>query len=391
MDDLLALNELPTLPMEAEIRLAKSEDLNLLFEIENRCFGSDRLSLRSFKNFIKTGPHELWVLILNDNLVGYSLLLYRAGTSLARLYSLALVAEVRGQGYAKLFLQYTEQHAANRNCVYLRLEVNEQNRVAIKLYQSLGYRVIGELPAYYEDGGDALKMEKRIIGLAKHKHQPKGQPKPYYPQTTEFTCGPASLMMAMQALDASYQMTRHEELQIWREATTIFMTSGHGGCSPHGLALSAWRRGFKVKLYINTEQTPFEDGLRSEDKKRVIRLVHEEFLSQMAKTDIELTVQQLKDEDMDILLDSEHPVLALISTWRFNRNKAPHWVYVTDSDEQYFYISDPDLGNHDFLTQTDFEQVPVARQNFNAMARFGQKKLRALLIISNPLEIQAKS
>ena len=379
MVDSLELATLPELPVGIEVRLASIEDLETLLGIENRCFTSDKLSRRSFKNFIKAGSHELWVLVLNGKMLGYSLLLYRAGTSLARLYSLVLVPEARGQGYAQLFLRYTEQQAANRHCVYLRLEVNQQNSAAIKLYQSLGYKMIGELPGYYEDGGDALKMEKRIFALAKRKYQPK----PYYPQTTEFTCGPASLMMAMQTLDASYKMTRHEELQVWREATTIFMTSGHGGCSPHGLALSAWRRGFKVKLYINSEQTPFEDGLRSEEKKHVIRLVHEEFLNQIAETDIELTVHQLKDEDMDLLLGSEHPVLALISTWRFNRNKAPHWVYIADSDEKYFYINDPDLCSHDFLTQTDFEQVPVTRQSFTAMARFGQKKLRALLIISN--------
>lgn len=365
------------LPSGSAIRLAKKEDIDELLEIENRCFTSDKLSRRSFKHFIKTGPHELWVLTQNEEIVGYSLVLYRTGTSLARLYSIVLVPESRGKGYAAMFLKHSEQQAADRHCVYMRLEVDKQNHAAIKLYQSFGYKTIGELQAYYEDGGDAFKMEKRIISSAKRKHTPK----PYYQQTTEFTCGPASLMMAMQTLDANYEMTRHEELQIWREATTIFMTSGHGGCSPHGLALSAWRRGFKVKLYINTEQTPFEDGLRSEEKKHIIRLVHEEFLSQIAQTDIELKVQQLNDEDMDNLLESEYPVLALISTWRFNRNKAPHWVYVADSDDKCFYINDPDSDDEAYLTQTDFEQVPVDRQSFNAMARFGQKKLRALLII----------
>jgi len=360
-----------------DIRLAQNEDLAELLAIENRCFTSDKLSRRSFKHFIKTGPHELWVVTLNGVLIGYSLVLYRTGTSLARLYSIVLLPEARGKGVAAQCLKHTEQQAANRHCVYMRLEVNQQNQAAIKLYQSFGYKTIGELHGYYDDGSDAFKMEKRIVSSAKRKHSPK----PYYQQTTEFTCGPASLMMAMQTLDPNYEMTRHEELQIWREATTIFMTSGHGGCSPHGLALSAWRRGFKVKLYINTDQTPFEDGLRSEEKKHVIRLVHEEFLSQMAQTDIELSVQQLNDEDMDALLDSPYPVLALISTWRFNRNKAPHWVYVAGSDKTCFYINDPDSKDETYLSQTDFEQVPIERQSFNAMARFGQKKLRALLII----------
>ncbi|MCL1487420.1 MAG: peptidase C39 family protein [Marinobacter sp.] len=67
---------------------------------------------------------------------------------------------------------------------------------------------------------------------------------PYYPQTTEFTCGPAALIMAMAALNQQQSLTTLEELKIWREATTIFMLSGHGGCGPHGLALAAWHRGF---------------------------------------------------------------------------------------------------------------------------------------------------
>ena len=49
-------------------------------------------------------------------------------------------------------------------------------------------------------------------------------------------------MMAMTALDPSRTMDANDEIRIWREATTVFMTSGHGGCGPYGLALAAHRR-----------------------------------------------------------------------------------------------------------------------------------------------------
>jgi hypothetical protein len=39
-----------------------------------------------------------------------------------------------------------------------------------------------------------------------------------------FTCGPAALMMAMHGLNRDYQPSREEEINLWREATTIFMT-----------------------------------------------------------------------------------------------------------------------------------------------------------------------
>ncbi|HAQ00126.1 MAG TPA: ribosomal-protein-alanine acetyltransferase, partial [Rhodospirillum rubrum] len=73
---------------------------------------------------------------------------------------------------------------------------------------------------------------------------------PLYHQTLEFTCGSACLMMAMHALDSRQPMTRSHEIRLWREATTIFMASGHGGCGPHGLALAAHRRGFEAEIYV---------------------------------------------------------------------------------------------------------------------------------------------
>src|SRR3546814_2094248 len=55
-------------------------------------------------------------------------------------------------------------------------------------------------------------------------------------------------------------MERALEIRIWREATTIFMTSGHGGCDPYGLAVAANRRGFHAKVYVSVS-----DDQRSEE------------------------------------------------------------------------------------------------------------------------------
>ena len=59
-----------------------------------------------------------------------------------------------------------------------------------------------------------------------------GRKLPYYNQSTDFTCGPSSLMMAMTALDKSQAIDRAHELQLWREANTVFMGKGHPGSSP---------------------------------------------------------------------------------------------------------------------------------------------------------------
>ena len=66
---------------------------------------------------------------------------------------------------------------------------------------------------------------------------------PYFHQTTEFTCGPACIMMALAWADRSFKPAPAFEFQLWREATTIFMSSGPGGCEPYGLAVTLKRRG----------------------------------------------------------------------------------------------------------------------------------------------------
>jgi ribosomal protein S18 acetylase RimI-like enzyme len=53
------------------------------------------------------------------------------------------------------------QHIGLRRCV---LQVRSTNRLAIDLYERLGFHIVRSLVAYYADGGDALLMEKTLPG-----------------------------------------------------------------------------------------------------------------------------------------------------------------------------------------------------------------------------------
>ena len=359
------------------LRIAKRQDLPQLVKIENSCFASDILSRRSFQRFLRPGPHEVIVAEKDSNVIGYVLILFRAGTGLARLYSIAVLSSHRGQGIAEQLVNAAEQASRDRDCAFMRLEVSTLNEGAARLYKKLGYRLIGKIAGYYDDGSDALRMEKRILsGVSQGKAVT-----PYYEQTTDFTCGPAALMMAMKTLDSKYRMNRQQELQIWREATTIFMTSGHGGCSPYGLALSAWERGFKVDLYINQVEAPFIDSVRDPDKKDVITLVHKEFIRRIKTTDISIHVKDLSSRELRSILDSGRAVVVLISTWQLNRNKAPHWVFIARADDKYVYINDPDIADNSWQTEMDYIQVPIGINEFIGMASFGRKRLRSLIVL----------
>jgi len=310
-------------------------------------------------------------------LAGYLLLLFHRGTSLARVYSLAIDPEYAGQGLGQRLLVCAETLALQQGCSALRLEVRPDNQAAIHLYRKAGYRQFGEYADYYEDHATALRFQKRLYkapgGLVIQV--------PYYQQTLPFTCGPASLMMAMKTQNDELELNRSLELQLWREATSIFMTTGHGGCGPRGLALAAWHRGFRVELWINREGPLFVRGVRDSTKKEVLSLVHQDFAAQMQATDILEHQAELTQEDLQTALEAGGIPLVLISSWRFSRQKSPHWVVVTAMDEQFIYLNDPEVDAEDQKSRVDTLQVPVARKDFARMACFGQEKLRTAVAV----------
>ena len=262
-----------------------------------------------------------------------------------------------------------------------RLEVRDSNHGAIGLYEKLGYRKFGVISHYYEDKHDALRFEKRI----RHFDQRRASIEvPWFAQSTRFTCGPASLMMAMRALDQRIEMTQREELRIWRESTTIFMTSGHGGCGPHGLALAAINRGFSAELWLNSDAVLSSDGVRSADKQRVMSVVQHDFEEQLARRDVtpnfgELGINQIAD----LLAKRAIPIM-LISSWALTREKAPHWIAVAGVDDEFVYIHDPDVEGDDTATQLNHQFVPIEHSAFIKMARFGKAGLRACVVVKRP-------
>ncbi|GAA4499474.1 GNAT family N-acetyltransferase/peptidase C39 family protein [Pseudaeromonas paramecii] len=359
------------------IRDAQLEDLPALLALEQTAFPGDRLSSRQFRRFIKSDNSRTLVLQHDGQLAGYALVLFHHRTHLARLYSLAIVPALRGQGLAGHLMEACEQEALARGYLTLRLEVREDNAGARALYRKRGYRPIRLLAHYYDDAADGIRLEKRL-----QPGKPTSLlPVPYYAQTLPFTCGPASLLMARSALTPGFVPSRREEVQIWREATTVFMTTGHGGCSALGLALAAHRRDLTPRLWVSQTQTPFLRGVRSDSKRQVMELVQADFTQQAAEADLDIRLGRASLEELGQELAAGHPVLVLISTWRLTGDKAPHWVVLVGLDEQFVFFHDPDVdSSRDRLASAI--QVPVRRDDFAAMMQYGQERFSAALALS---------
>ena len=368
------MNQLPL-----SIRPVSQEDLSALLRLENKCFTTDQLSRRSFRHWIQAENCAFLVAESGDGIVGYSLIIFFRGTTLARLYSIATDPEYRGKGIARALMEAGEQISKDAGRVFLRLEVSVDNAAGIALYESMGYQPFGIYRHYYENSNDALRMQKCIRTVPPVA---ENRAIPWIQQTTTFTCGPTALMMAMRGLSKNYQPTQHEELQIWREATTIFMTSGHGGCHPIGLALAATHRNYPVEVWINKETTLFVDGVRGENKKRVLELVHQDFVLQAKKEKIKVRYRDFHHSHLISEFKKGNIPIILISTYRLDGRKAPHWVTMSGYDEDCLYVhdSDPDPDEQS-ASGLDSQHLPIAHEDFLKMSRFGRNPIRTAVIV----------
>lgn len=359
------------------IRKAQLSDLDALVALENQCFDSDRLSRRSFRHLLTKAHAETLVAEEQGVLAAYASVLFNAGTSLARFYSIAVAGAFRARGLSKLLVSAAEQVALDGECVLMRLEVRRDNAASLSLFRQLGYREFGCYKDYYEDHMEALRFEKELVPHL----SPEIARVPYYRQTLDFTCGPASLLMAMHSLNHDIPFERAQEIQLWRESTTVFMTSGHGGCGPHGLALAAWHRHFDVQLYLSEEGALFIDSVRSAEKKAVMALVQAQFEQEVEAAQIPVHYRQLGLHEMRTAFEAGGIPVVLISSYRIYKEKFPHWVVVTGFDERYIYVHDPYVDEEKGKSETDSMNMPILQKDFERMARYGKSGLRAALII----------
>ncbi len=183
--------------------------------------------------------------------------------------------------------------------------------------------------------------------------------------------------MAMAALDSSITIDRATEIRLWREATTVFMAAGHGGCGPFGLALAAVRRGFHAAVYAPPGQPLFIDSVRDPRKKDVIALVEADFRAELATTSATLVPAAVSTQRMAEHLRQGGVPVVLISLWRLHGEKGPHWVVVTGFDGHVFRILDPIAAP----APAD-PGLAVSVDEFRRITRYGRRRQTAAVILS---------
>jgi ribosomal protein S18 acetylase RimI-like enzyme len=358
------------------IREAGTDDLGALIAIENAVFTSDRISRRSFREFLASPRAILRVAEVAGEVAGYYLVLFRQGTAAARLYSLAVAPHWQGHGLGARLLANAEAAAYAAERAVLRLEVEVSNAPAHALYRRAGYRAVEKLPGYYESGEDGVRLEKPL-----RAETVPPAPVPFYEQTTEFTCGSACLMMVLAGRRPGLPLTPSTEVRLWRRATTVFLTSGLGGCEPYGLAVTLAEEGLKPEIYVTEPGHLMLQTVRNPEKRKVMMLAQGEFHRRVAELGVSMHLRRLEVWELAERLRQGALAILLVSGNRMFGKRVPHWVLAHGADDHHAFLHDPWVEDKVFETATDAANIPTPFAELDRMWRWGATRLRAAVLV----------
>jgi ribosomal-protein-alanine acetyltransferase len=145
-----------------KVRRARPGDIDAVDMIEQRSFTADRFARAALKRLLASPSTHALISEIAGAAAGYAIVFLRSGSSVARLYSIAVDPAARGQGVASALLLGAERAARARGRRLLRLEVRASNQSALSLYRRAGFTLFERKRSYYPDGEDALRLEKRL-------------------------------------------------------------------------------------------------------------------------------------------------------------------------------------------------------------------------------------
>jgi len=166
----------PSRSATVKLRRGRRSDLDALVALEHALFDSQffaghLIARASFRRLLAS-PGATFLVAEAGKQIGaqigtqvgaYVLVLYRANSGAARIYSIGVAARFRRRGLARSLVAAAEKDAVRRGRKAMRLEVRADDRGTIALYESSGYRRIGRVPGYYNGRVDALRLEK-VLG-----------------------------------------------------------------------------------------------------------------------------------------------------------------------------------------------------------------------------------
>ena len=147
--------------MKILIRKSTSDDLGFLEELEKSCFPKFQQSSRRVIRYSISSPFQkVFVAEFNNNkatVKAGSVTLFPY-TKTLRLFSIAVLPGLQGNGIGKQIMEYVLQFAKSSKYDRISLEVLHSDKMLIQFYKNFGFKITEELPEYYSKTESGYRM-----------------------------------------------------------------------------------------------------------------------------------------------------------------------------------------------------------------------------------------
>lgn len=140
----------------------RMDHIAALLEIEAEAY-PDPWTFGMFQQEITNHTSRFYVAFAENLLVGYAGFWLVADE--VHITKVTVGAACRGQGYGRELVQYLLDTGAELGGTVARLEVRESNATARRLYEQLGFQVVGVRKGYYARCQEAALVMMKDIGV----------------------------------------------------------------------------------------------------------------------------------------------------------------------------------------------------------------------------------
>ena len=137
--------------MEVKIETASLKLLDQLYKIEEKCFDQEAFSKRQIAYLLTDYNTIALAAKTNSEIAGFIIAQVEVeeNTEFGHIITINVTPNFRHKKIATKMLHEIENLLKQKGISECRLEVREDNHAAIKLYQTLGYQIVGKLERYY--------------------------------------------------------------------------------------------------------------------------------------------------------------------------------------------------------------------------------------------------
>jgi len=140
-----------------DIREVTQKDLQATLSIEYKCF-KDPYPLALLNRLRVMHPDGFLVAVADGKVVGYVIGVIRWGAT-GHILAIGVDPSYRRQQIGWTLMERIINRLRAKGAKTIRLEVRKSNLGAQQFYLKLGFKEMGEIPYYYEDGEAAVAME----------------------------------------------------------------------------------------------------------------------------------------------------------------------------------------------------------------------------------------